>query len=146
MFYKIINGDSVVDVLFGASWVCLGKHGRPVLCDVRKATGVVSSDGSTIYHIDGAPFLGDYADVVIVCIEEAEAVQLKEQLDIGNVPAEPDPPITEPENPGEEDTGTEETPVMGAAAMRQRIIDLENQNAMLVECLLEMSEVVYSGL
>lgn len=144
MFYKVIRDGIVIDVLFGAAWVCLGKHGRPVHCDVRRATGVISSDGSIIYHIDGAPFLGDYMDVIVASIDEAEANALQDELDIGKeVPAEPEagePETGEPETTPE-DTSAEE--VMSAAAMRQSIIDLQAQNAMLVECILEMSEVVY---
>ncbi|MBR4081133.1 MAG: hypothetical protein IKK21_05055 [Clostridia bacterium] len=158
MFYKIIAGGVVVDVLEGAAWVCLNKHGRPVHCEASRATGVISSDGSIIYHIDGAAFLGDYMDVIVANIDEAEAIALKEQLDIGaEVPAEPEAPETDTDA-GEdategEDAGNDETQVMSAAAMRQRMLEqdakLAEQDAtiqMLTDCILEMSEVVYSGL
>ena len=154
MSYKIIRDVTVIDVLDEAVWICLSKKGHPIRCGSLMAAGVLSSDGSAILHIAGAAPLGDYPDVSVVDITPEEAAALRAQLDLGEeVPDEPpidDAPTDEPPPDQEENDSSEN--VMTAAEMRRHIVDLTaavetmvKQNTMLVDCILEMSEVVYGG-
>lgn len=73
--------------------------------------------------------------------------------DYDNIIAEMDVPEDQDDIiPDPDDEGGHYEPIMTAKEMRERIIELEEENStkderieMLEECLLEMSEVVYAG-
>lgn len=73
--------------------------------------------------------------------------------DYDNIIAEMDVPEDQDDMiPDPDDEGGHYEPIMTAKEMRERIIELEEENStkderieMLEECLLEMSEVVYAG-
>ncbi|MBR1530594.1 MAG: hypothetical protein IJ643_00895 [Eubacterium sp.] len=100
------------------------------------------------------PFYSDipYRDGKVAKILLEEYEELRKQLDISDEPIEiePEPPEEEPVTPPDEEKEQEER-IMTADEMRQRIIELEEQNNekdekidMLEECILEMSEYVYA--
>ena len=117
----------------------------PLRCEEELAQGILSLNQSEIYHLAGRSSMpGDYLEAEI--ITEAEYEYLIEELDI------PDEEEVEPDP--DEGSGSD---IMTAQQMRERIIELEEKNALLeaenvekdrrlelVEnCLLEMSEDVY---
>ena len=117
----------------------------PLRCEEELAQGILSLDQSEIYHLVGRSSMpGDYLEAEV--ITEAEYEYLVEELDI------PDEEEVEPDP--DEGSGSD---IMTAQQMRERIIELEQKNALLeaenvekdrrlelVEnCLLEMSEDVY---
>lgn len=138
MCYKILLDGAVVDVLDTVQYVKYQQRNNLVLLTDKKtdAFGVLSSDASTIWIVDGLlnpPVGHDYTTVSAVEIDEYEAAQLREQLADGGTAENPEPPcedVTEP--------------VMTSAEMRVKIKALEEQNTMLEACLLEMSELVYA--
>ena len=130
MYYKIIKDGVVIDAVMGSPWVSRGKHGHPVRCDPRHATGLLSSDSSRIYHIDGTANLGDYPDVIVVNITAAEYENILSQLALEEeipatpaIAAEPAPAVEIPVA----------TPVMSPAQMRQHILEQDKQIAALTE-------------
>ena len=81
--------------------------------------------GFTTWRMDGVTQLGDFSDYTTVYRTLDNAVQLS---DDGSVYVEPGEPA-----PGEPQPTQEE-----------RIKTLENQNETLLQCILEMSEIVYA--
>ncbi len=131
MYYKIIKDGVVIDAVMGSPWVCKGKHGRPVRCDPRHATGVLSSDSSLIYHIDGAAPLGEYQDVIVADITAEEYEALLPELALGEtVPAMP--VAEEPSSPSVLQEASP-APVMSAAQLRQHILEQDKQISQLTE-------------
>lgn len=118
MAYKIVLNTTVVDAQKTLDYVYwqaknrLMLLGRPDL-----ANGIVSSDGGTVWHLEGYPEFpeGTYETVKAVEITDEEYEELVKQLEIGTV--------EEPEDP---DTG--ET-VMSAQEMRSKILSLEDELA-----------------
>ena len=151
MFYKILLDGMVVDVIDGKNFVKYQNSNDMKLLtnNEDEAFGILSSDMSTIWHLEGLldpPENGGFSTVAAVEISEDEAKALREQLGDGE-------PVENPEEPEPEDPGTEEPeePVMTPTEMRQRITeltatveDLSQHNEMLEECLLELSEIVYA--
>jgi hypothetical protein len=80
MYYKILKDNKIVSVIDNLSYVCLSpKSGRILLCNQDEAQGIVSSDGSTIWHLKGFydfPF-GDYEAVEAIAITKEEYHQWK---------------------------------------------------------------------
>ena len=57
MYYKLIQGDIVVDLLRRLRYVrYLPKSARWVGTDSQSAHGIMSSNGETVYHLYGRPF------------------------------------------------------------------------------------------
>lgn len=154
-YYKIIRDGNAVDAGFNfLRWDT--RHHCMMLCEQDKAQFVQSLDGSTVYRVpwlnpppEDAPTFEE-ANVVIIGRQEYE--DLIAVLQDGEVVPEPDPdPIPEPPQEPEPEPDQEEKPrEMTVQEMRQKIKEqqllIEDQNeqlAMLTECLLEMSEVVY---
>lgn len=83
MFYKVIYDNKVIDAL--DRLVCLRyrtKHNRMVLCKEDKAQAILSSDGKTIWHVEGFYDLpvsvsNEYDTISLVKIDEYEYRQLK---------------------------------------------------------------------
>lgn len=158
-YYKVIANGNVID----ANFVFLKwqeKHNILVGCDASEAHFIQSSDQQQVWRaawLNPVPKgAGEYETVNAVEITEEEYIELKEQLDLGNVVEEPEKP--EESSPSEgssgepDESGNEETSetVMTAEEMRRKIVLLETQlaeqkehNEFLEECLLEISEVVY---
>lgn len=137
---KVVYNGSVIDVLEDPIWVLQGPGVR-LRCEKENAQGVVSSDLSTTYHIAGTQPL-DGADSMIsvstIFVGPEEGKALLEQLKAG---AE----ITEPEEQEPEEVMSAAKMCKMIAELTESVQELEAQNAMLTDCLLEMSEVVYAG-
>lgn len=131
MFIKTFNAD---DELTGAErldppvyvrWQI--SNGMMVRSDPEDAQGVISEDGNSVYLIGGHMPHG---------IKEPYAEEItEEEYDVihGEDPEDEDPDIPE----------GDDTPPMTRAELTAKVAELEEQNAMLTECLLEMSEIVY---
>lgn len=144
MNYKLISDGAVVDVVKNPCHVVyVSRLGLFLACPEAQAQGVASRTGATYWHIDGKPEFGvdGYMTVAAVAIDDAEADELIQALESGETPTIPDPET--PPNTLEQ--------VLSAEEMRKRILDLtssvaalKQENSMLMECLLEMSEAVYA--
>ena len=108
-------------------------NGAIVLCDEAFAQGIVSKDGTVIYQLDGKAPIGIDGCSTAYQIYGTEYDEL-----IRDVPdTEDDTPELPPDTPEEK--------ILTRAELTARVQELEAQNAMLTDCLLEMSEVVYAG-
>ena len=118
MAYKIVLNTTVVDAQKTLNYVYWQVKNHLLLVGRSDfANGIVSSDGSMVWHLDGYPEFpeGTYETVKAVEITDEEYEELVKQLEIGTV-----------EEP--EDTGTGET-VMSAQEMRSKILTLEDELA-----------------
>ena len=118
MYYKILLGTTIVDAQQSLSYVMWQMVNHILLsCEERLANGILSSDCSTVWHLDGYPEFpeGTYETVKAVEITDEEYEDLVKQLEIGTV--------EEPEDPGAGET------VMSAQEMRSKILTLEDELA-----------------
>lgn len=80
MYYKVIKNNKVIDVLdFLVYLKWQQKHKIMVLCDEDEAQAVLSSDGNTVFHVEGfydVPVDG-FDTVKLVKIDEYDYKQLK---------------------------------------------------------------------
>lgn len=141
MFYKIVSNGQIVDVCDGLTFVRLQKRNSIFLhcSNEAEATGIISSDGSTIYLLEGAEPVNDLAYATYTEITEEQYIDLREQLVENGMLDNPkdEPPAAE------EDDGTETTEPVAKSEDRKLIESLQAQVDMLTECILEMSEYVY---
>lgn len=80
MYYKIIKNNEVVDIVPSLSYVRISpKSQKILLCSQEQASGIVSSDSKTVWHLEGYyPFPGDeYETVKAIQINKEEYYQLK---------------------------------------------------------------------
>lgn len=118
MAYKILLNTTVVDVQKELNYVYWQVKNHLLLVGRSDfANGIVSSDGSTVWHLDGYPEFpeGSYETVRAVEITDKEYEELVKQLELGTV--------EEPEDPGVGET------VMSAQEMRSKILTLEDELA-----------------
>jgi hypothetical protein len=84
MFYKVINKNSVIDAIFDPIYLCCQKgNNRLVRCNKIEAEGVLSSDGSIAWHVEGwkrSPALS-LETVKLIEITPGEYEELKVALD-----------------------------------------------------------------
>jgi len=139
LYYKIISEGAIVDACDGMSYVRWQAKNRIFLsCDAADADGVITSDGADIYLLTGADPVEGVAYATISEITEEEYIALREELDAGDEIVEPDAePDTDPD-----DSGPGKTRLR---LLEERVAELSAANAMLTECILEMSEVVYGA-
>lgn len=82
MFYKIMNGDMVVDLLREVRYVrYLPKSKRWINTDSQSANGIMNMDGNKIYHIAGRAisYPNEIISVKLVKIDEKEYEMLATQ-------------------------------------------------------------------
>ena len=118
MAYKILLNTTVVDAQKALNYVYWQVKNHLLLVGRSDfANGIVSSDGSTVWHLDGYPEFpeGSYETVKAVEITDEEYEELVKQLELGTV--------EEPEDPGAGET------VMSAQEMRSKILTLEDELA-----------------
>lgn len=91
MYYKIICNNQIIDVIENIRYVkYLPKTKKSIVVDERQANGIVSSDGSQIYHLYGTKdtFNEKKLTVSVKPIEEEEylrlTTQVKENADLAN--------------------------------------------------------------
>ena len=83
MFYKLMNGEIVVDLLRDAQYVrYLPRAKRWVNTDALSANGVLGGDGDTVYHLLGRACScpENLTKVQLIQIEESEFLALKSQM------------------------------------------------------------------
>lgn len=118
MAYKLVLNTTVVDAQKNLNYVYWQVKNHLLLVGRSDfANGIVSSDGSTVWHLDGYPEFpeGTYETVKAVEITDEEYEELVKQLELGTV--------EEPEDPGAGET------VMSAQEMRSKILTLEDELA-----------------
>ena len=79
MYYKVIKNNEVVDILRNINYIKYQeKHKILILCDIKEAQAVLSSDGKCGWHIEGLyNFTLDNTEYEIVEITEFEYEKLK---------------------------------------------------------------------
>lgn len=93
MYYKVIGDGTVLDVLKQPQYVTYQERNKLiVLCQRNGARGVLSTDGSTVWHVVGwkeIP-LPDVISVQLVEIDEEEYEILKSAISSGETPSQDD--------------------------------------------------------
>ena len=118
MAYKIVLNTTIMDAQKTLNYVYWQVKNRLLLAGRSDfANGIVSSDGSTVWHLDGYPEFpeGTYETVKAVEITDEEYEDLVKQLEIGTG--------EEPEAPGAGET------VMSVQERRSKILTLEDELA-----------------
>lgn len=125
------NGELVgVEELDPANWVRQLRNGTIELCDREsEAQGVQDASGSVIYQLSGRTALVDGS-----IIRTATVITEAEYDELANDYPEPDPQPPDPED---------DIAPLTVAEMRMKLAEQDEQIAMLTECLLEMSGLVY---
>lgn len=118
MFYKITHNQTIVDVNIDTmiNYVRYNKYNQSLMiCKPtdRDIIGIVSSDSSVIYHLEGCPeipntVLGEFIDVQIVEISEEDYIIFKKTLDEQKEIIDPDPYIPPEPEPTPEEREREE--------------------------------------
>ena len=113
---KINASDEIREVTF--SW-----HSEHVI----ELGGIADAPttGFTTWRMDGVTQLGDFSDYTTVYRTLDNAVQLSNDGSVYNEPVVPEPGEPQP-------------------TQEERIKALEDQNETLLQCILEMSEIVYA--
>lgn len=135
IWIKVMDGETLIaaEAHERPQYVRRQSNGAIVLCDEAFAQGIVSNDGTVIYQLDGKAPIGIDGCSTAYQIYGTEYDDL-----IRDVPdTEDDTPELPPDTP--------EDKILTRAELTARVQELEAQNAMLTDCLLEMSEIVYAG-
>ena len=135
MYRLIIADDKIVDACEGEpNWVMWQDNNRIWLsCHQSYADGIVTVNGEDIYTLEGHEVDG-YSECEIRETDEETYRQVREELDAGDEIPAPDKPEPDPE-----------LPKTRIQILEEQVAELTATNYMLVECLLEMSEIVYGG-
>lgn len=93
MYYKVIYDFVVIDIITCPRWVIwLKKSGRFMMTDQISASGILSSDGLTVFNIDGRGlfegYLNEYETVTVVEISEDEYNCLQSQMKVKAIGAD----------------------------------------------------------
>lgn len=86
MFYKIVKGNTIVDATQVLSFVRQNLRNKVIIaCEPEVANGIVSSDGSVVWHLEDQPqFIeGTFESVKAVEITEDEYNTIMEVLGDG---------------------------------------------------------------
>ena len=127
--YKIIYQNMIIDVMNKIKYCKYVRiANRTLLCDKTSANCIVSSDGSQIYHIKNTEMIPEnYKSVEIVEIDKEEydylcSLTVQEQP----IPVDLDTSLDDP------------------IVLKQKVIDLNKEVAILTECILELTNIIYS--
>ena len=151
MFYKVILNGMVVDIQTELRYVCWQEANKlMIMCSEEMANGILSSDSSVIWHVEGFPEFTDglCQTVIVEEIEEDEYLRWKERLETATTETEE---ATE-ESPAENATAEESASkaylsiqdMLTIQELMDKVEKVEKENELLSECLLEMSEKVYA--
>lgn len=135
IWIKVMDGEKLIaaEAHEKPQFVRRQSNGAIILCDEAFAQGIVSEDGTVIYQMDGKASLG-----IDGCYTAYQIYGTEYDALIREVPdIEDDAPELPPDAPEEK--------ILTRAELTARVQELEAQNAMLTDCLLEISEVVYAG-
>ena len=151
MYYKLASNGNVVDAINTdeSLWIVENPHSYSLYAGPREnAWGVQASGEGSLWHLDGLPAFHDYPDVPTVTLEEigeGEYTALRAELDAGKiVEVEKEPDTAQPEEEQQATTIVRQLQQQVKSLQEQLAIQQET-NENLIECILEMSEVVYSG-
>lgn len=114
--YKIVYGSSIIDVVDDLVFVRYDPDAKCMMrCKRQYAQGILASDSSVIWHLDGYPAFGvdGYETVSAVAVSDSEGKNLRDKLAEGEVV-----------EPPSEDQPQEST--MSIQEMRVAIIALQN--------------------
>ena len=127
--YKIIYQNMIIDVMKKIKYCKYVKiANRTLLCDKASANCIVSSNGSQVYHIKGTLEMPtEYKTVEIVEIDKEEYDYLCSLT------------VQEKPIPDNLDNSLDDPSVL-----KQKVIDLHNEVAVLTECILELTNIIYS--
>ncbi len=132
-YFKIMNGATLItaEAHESPAWVKLQtKNNIKIRCPERDAQGIISLNGQEIYQLpDKTALAGVEKTAVEIVMTEYEEI-------INNYDPEDDTPVI-PDEPDQD------VP-MTRAELTAKVAELEELNAMLTECVLEMSEIVYA--
>ena len=148
-YYKIIVDGSAVDAAFTfLRWD--ERLNRLLGCEPEDANFIQSHDGNTVYRaewLNPVPerVKGRFETVDAAIIDRQEYEDLRAVLDSGETVPEPTEEETLPDETPADTEETEAEKPMTVQQMREKIAAQEASIAMLTECLLEMSEIVYAG-
>lgn len=130
LYIKILSGGEIVGAEAHDTPAYVKYQTRNhviVRCSEQDAQGILSKDGAEIYQlVEGATLPGEYKTAVPISMMEYDELGYEDSED--TAPVMPDG----------------DTPVMTRAELTAKVQELEETNAMLMECLLEMSEAVYA--
>ena len=145
-YFKLIREGEIVDAICDeeASWMVENPRSLSVYTGpMLSAKGVLSSDGATVWHIEGKEKFHDYPDYPTVMMEEigpGEYQRLKEEIEAGRT-------VVVEEPAGDESTDVQrepDAPKTYVELLRQQVTEIREQNELLVGCLLEISELLFS--
>lgn len=86
--YKILAGNTVIDAIETPSYVRYQtRNKRLIACDDLLAQGIISSDGSEIYQIEGRASIGNNECTSVVLVEiDAEEYEILKESVVANRP------------------------------------------------------------
>lgn len=147
MFYKIVSEGQIIDVCDGLTFVrWQRKNGIFLICNTEAdADGILSSNGSTIYLLEGKEQVKEGLNQVHYAeIDEDTYKELLDELIKNGMLDDPSEVAPQPDtgDTGDDTPGTTE-PVAKSEEMKL-IESLQAQVEMLVECVLELSEIAYA--
>lgn len=91
MFLKIVKGTTIVDATDTLNYVRENPRNKALIsCEAILANGIVSSDGTTIWHLEGCPKFtkGSYETVKVEEVCEDEYNSIREALKTGETVSE----------------------------------------------------------
>lgn len=152
MFYKVILNGTVVDVQTCLRYVFWQEANQmAIVCKEESANGILSSDGSVIWHVKGYPQFpnGEYQTVIVEEIEEDEFLRWQERLtsQVAEIPAEQEPDEETNNEQNDKNVLQQQTSIQLLLIVREleeKVSKLEASNKELSERLLEISEKTYT--
>ena len=142
-YYKLVSGGAVLDAVSDetARWIVENRNNYSTYVGEKEdAYGVLSTDGQNVYHISGKSAFHDFPDYVTVTMEEigeGEYQKIRDDLAAGEV-------LVEETETMEEQEPEAPKPKTRIQELEEQIQSLREENQMLTECLLEISEIVYA--
>lgn len=94
MYIKVITDDTVLDVMDSIVYVKYQDRNKTIaICPKEDAYGILSSDTSKVWHVDGMKEFptSDYETVKLEEIDEDEYLELKKALEIKNANSSNEP-------------------------------------------------------
>ena len=125
MYFKIVKENTIVDAMDKLSFVRQNPKNKAIISSQTDyANGIISSDGTVIWHLEGLPAFasGSFDTVVAIEISKEEYDRLVEQLQLGQ-------PIENPETVREPLSTTEMMEKL--EELTTKVQELEEKNASL---------------
>lgn len=143
VYYKLVTDGRIVDAIRSdtANWIIENRRNYSLYSGEQEfAHGVEATDQHCVYHILGTPVFHDYPEfetVELVEIDESEYTDVMADILAERMSTEEEPVG------GDAPEEAEEIAKTRIQMLEEQIEELIEGNAMLTECLLEMSELVY---